>query len=155
MGRTSLTTVEKDLYSMRLLVQSGLASHGWTFNVKLANNGWPTADEITPPVVYVGFDGSAVAGYELGSNGKRRDVVYEIYATNDPMRYSVAEEIMDLFRDGLVYPLAFVTGSEASPAADGTYYIDSARWRPVPMPSTAADVDKWRAKVFVSLRRAE
>ena len=157
MGRTSLTSVEVDLYSIRLCVQSGLNANGWGGEVlvKLANNGWPKAEEIVPPVIYVAFDESAVAGYELGSNGKRRDVTLRIYANNDPVRYSLAEEIMDMFRDGVIAPLAFITGNEASPAASGTYALDSVRWKPVPMPSTAADVDKWRATVNATIRRAE
>lgn len=155
MGRYSLSTAEIDLYSIRLCVQSGLASGGWNFPVKLANNGWPVGSEIKPPIVYIGFDESAVAGVELGSNGKRRNVVIEVYASNDPMRYSVAEDIINLFRDGKVAPLAFVTGSESSPAADGVYNVDTVRWRSVPVPASAADVDKWRAKVFATIRRSE
>jgi hypothetical protein len=157
MGRTTLTTAEIDLYSIRLCVQSGLNANGWggAVPVKLASNGWPKADEIVPPVIYVAFSESTIAGYELGSNGKRRDVTLEIYAHNDPTRYSLAEEVTNMFRDGVVTPLAFVTGNEASPAANGVYAIDGVRWRLVPMPSTAADVDKWRARVQATIRRAE
>jgi hypothetical protein len=155
MPRTTLSSAEIDAYSIRLLVQSGLNDAGWVGDVpvKLATNGWPTADKITPPVVYIEFGDSAVAGVELGSNGESRIVYHTIYATNAPSRDSLATDIMDMYVAGKIAPLAFVTGSEASPAADGTYQVDSVKWRPVPAPASAANVDKWRAVVIAAIKR--
>lgn len=156
-GPTSLTTAEIDLASVRLCVQSGLAANGWTgtrsVQVKIAQNGWPVAEEIVPPVVYVDLGPSAVAPYELGSHGKERDFFLYVIAHNNPTKISLAEEITNLFRDDKVSPLAFVTGNETSPASTGIYLIDSVGWRPTPMPATATDKDKWRATVAVTLRR--
>lgn len=155
-GPNSLAAANVDLYSVRLCVQSGLAAAGWTaIPVKLATNGWPTADEIKPPVVYVAFGDNSVAGVELGSHGKQRDVNLYIYATNDPMKINLAEEITNLFRDDQVSVLNFVTGRETSPASIDRYAVDEVGWRPVPMPASAGDVDKWRATVRATLRRAD
>lgn len=155
MGRYSLTTAEVDLYSIVYSVQSGLDANGWNLSVKKATNGWPTSDEITPPVVYIGYGRNAVAGIELGSNGKSREVFAYIYAANDPQRMSLAEEITDMFRDGVVAIHAFTTGNESTPAVTGWYEVDEVSWRPLTMPSNATDVDKWRATVSAVIRRAE
>jgi len=156
-GPLSLNNAEIDLYSIRLCVQSGLAANGWTSTrsvpVKLANNGWPTAEAITPPEVYVAFGENKRAGIALGSHGKERDVNLFIFAHNDPTKIALAEEITNLFRDDQVAPLAFVTGNETSPARVGSYEIDAVGWRPTPMPATATQADKWRATVAVTLRR--
>lgn len=158
-GPTSLSAAEIDLYSVRLCVQSGLAANGWTGTaavpVKLASNGWPTADEITLPSIYVGFGDQEVAGIELGSHGKARDVDVYIYGKSDPQRMRLAEEVTNLFRDGQVSILDFSNLDNPSPASVDRYTIDEVGWRPVPMPSSAVDVDKWRAIVEVRLRRSD
>lgn len=158
-GPTSPSTAEIDQWSIRLCVQSGLAANGWTGTravpVKNATNGWPVATEITAPSIYVVLGDTGIAGIELGSHGKERDVNLYVVASNDPMKIRLAEEITNLFRDGKVTPLAFVTGQEASPAANGTYAVDEVGWRPTPMPASATEVDRWRATVRATLRRVD
>lgn len=158
-GPTSPSTAEIDLWSIRLCVQSGLAADGWTGTsavpVKLATNGWPVGEEITVPAIYVAYGDNDVAGIEMGSHGKERQVRLYIIGSNDPMKTRLAEEITNLFRDERVSILNFVTGNETSPASVGRYQIDSVGWRPTPMPATATDADKWRALVAVTLRRVD
>lgn len=158
-GPSSLSAAEVDLYSIRLCVQSGLAADGWTgaksVPIKLAQNGWPKPEDITLPSVYVAFGPSDVAGVEMGSHGKARDVRLHIYGNSDPMATRLAEEIVNLFRDDQVSILQFTSGSEVSPPSVGRYEVDEAGWRPVPMPASATDVDKWRALVSVTLRRID
>lgn len=156
-GPSTLSTFEIDKASIRLTVQSGLAANGWTGTsavpVKLARNGFPVAEEITLPSVYVELDESQVAGWDLGSHGKSRLVFVHIFAKNDGMKERLAEEITNFFRDGTVQPLAFVTGAETSPASTGFYAVDSVGWRSIPMPAQATDADRWRARVRAELRR--
>lgn len=156
-GPSTLSTAEIDKKSIRLTVQSGLAANGWigsaSVPVKLARNGFPVAEEITAPSIYVELDTSDVAGWDLGSHGKARLVFIHIFATSDDMKERLAEEVTNLFRDGTVKPLAFVTGAETSPASTGFYAVDSVGWRSVPMPASATDADRWRARVRAELRR--
>lgn len=155
-GPTSLSNAEVDQSSIRLCVQSGLAAAGWTtVPVKLTTNGWPAAKEITPPVIFVDFGDSKVAGIELGSHGKERDVRLYVFATSEPMKIRLAEEVTNLFRDDKVSILNFVTGRETAPASVGRYEVDEVGWRSTPMPSTAVDVDKWRATVSATVRRVD
>lgn len=153
------STASIDLYSVRVCVQSGLAANGWTGSravpVKLASNGWPKAEEITLPSIYVDLGTSNVAGIELGSHGKERAFNLYIYAKNEPMKIDLAEEVVNLFRDGTVHPLAFVTGEEASAPADGSYELDQVGWRPVVMPASSTEVDRHRATVSAIVRRVD
>ena len=158
-GPSSLSTAEVDWLSVRLCVQSGLAANGWTGSnsvpVKLARNGWPSPDQITLPSVYVAPPPSDVAGIELGSHGKARDMKIYIFGENDQQQIRLAEEITNLFRDDQVKILEFVSGSEVSPAAVGRFGVDEVGWRPTPMPAQATKVDRFRATVSAALRRVD
>lgn len=158
-GPTSISTAEVDWLSVRLCVQSGLAANGWTGNyavpVKLARNGFPAPEAITLPSVHVAPPPSDVAGIELGSHGKSRDFKLYIFGDNDQQQMRLAEEITNLFRDDQVKILAFVSGSETSPAAVGRYAVDEVGWRPIPMPAQATKVDQHRATVSAALRRVD
>jgi len=158
-GPQSLSAALIDQYSIRLCVQSGLASNGWTAErqvlVKHATSMWPIGEEIKPPVVYVQINDSTLAGIELGSHGKQRDVSLHIFATNEPMKVQLAEEIVNLFRDDQVSILNFVTGNETSPESIGRYDVPEVGWRSVPMPASATDVDKWRSVVRATVRRID
>lgn len=158
-GPSSLSTAEVDWLSVRLCVQSGLAANGWTGSsavpVKLARNGFPAPEAITLPSVHVGMPPSEVAGIELGSHGKSRDFKLYIFGANDTQQMRLGEEITNLFRDDQVKILAFVSGSETSPAAVGRYELDEVGWRPIPMPAQATEVDRFRATVSAALRRVD
>ena len=158
-GPTSLSAAEVDQYSIRLCVQSGLTANGWTGSnavpVKLAANGWPKPEAITLPSIHVHVPDGALDSPELGSHGKRREVKLYIFAPNDPSKIRLAEEVTNLFRDGTVSILNFVSGSEVSPASVGRYDVPEVGWRSIPMPTDAAEVDKYRATVSATLRRVD
>lgn len=158
-GPTTLSTVEVDWLSVRLCVQSGLAANGWTGSnavpVKLARNGWPKAEAISLPSVHVAMGSTDVAGIEMGSHGKERLVNIYIFGSKDGQQMRLAEEITNFFRDDKVQILAFVSGSEVSPASVGRYELDEVGWRPIPMPSSATEVDRFRATVSATLRRVD
>ena len=162
-GPTAISNVEIDLYSARLSIDSGLNANGWTaVEVKIAQNGWPTANELTVgqsagPVaeLYVSFLDNQVVGYELGSHGKARDLFVHIYAKNPAARDRLAEEVTNIIRDDGLDIFAFVTGNEPAPSATGRLTAESVRWRQVPMPSSAPLSERFRAVVIADLRRAE
>lgn len=158
-GPTTLSNVEVDWLSVRLCVQSGLAANGWTGSsavpVKLARNGWPKPEAITLPSVHVAMGSSERAGIELGSHGKERLINIYVFGDRDGQQMRLAEEITDFFRDDKVQILAFVSGSEVSPASVGRYEVDEVGWRPIPMPAQATKVDQFRATVSATLRRVD
>lgn len=155
-GPTTLSNAEIDIYSVRLAIQSGLNAAGWTQpHVKLMQNGWPTAMQIQPNDIFVTFADSTVTGVELGSNGKSRELFVYIFGKTPAFRDRLAEEITNLIRDDGLSIFAFVDGTEATPAVVDHMTADDVRWRTVPMPSSAPEIERYRSVVIATLRRIE
>ena len=168
-GPSALSTVEIDWYSAKLSITSGLNANGWSqdpksVDVRLVENGWPSDTELAlyndahtdlpRVIVLLSMPNNSVAGFELGSNGKKRDLHADIYAYNEALKLRLAEEIVNLVRDDGLKVYDFTTPSSPT-ATTERYAVDELTWRAIPAMSTAPDVDKHRAVVRVVYRRAD
>jgi hypothetical protein len=154
-GPESLSLLAKDKYSVVHTLRNELADQGWNVPVDLIRNGWPDAEEINPPSIWVLMDLSRTAPWELGVHGKERETFIYIYATNDSERDALAEAICDIVRD--IIPIYdWVTGSETSPSVVEYFNTEGdVEFRPIRAPTTAPKEEQWRAVVQATLTRQD
>jgi len=151
-GPSDLSNAEIDQYSIQRYIQSGLDALGWSIVVHQVTDGWPVYEQIETPGVYVSLEESEVAGIELGSHGKQRQLFVYIYGQNDAQRTRLAETLEDTIRD-IVLIYDFVDGNEANPDVVDQFQTNSVRWEKIPSITTTPDKEKWRSVVTATLRR--
>lgn len=154
-GPTELSLLEIDRYSVTYALQTALDAAGWEVPVNMITERWPTADEITPPCVWILMDFSATAPWELGSHGKEREVFIHIYATNDSQRDRLAEEICDIVRD--IIPIYdWQDGNEDTPSIVEYFNTQGeVEFRPIRAILAAPNQEQWRAVVQATLTRQD
>jgi len=153
-GPSTLSGAEIDRYSVVKALTDALIADGWDVDVQLAQDDWPVGVEINPPQVFVLFGPSENAGFEIGSFGLRHDLFMHIYGKNDADRVRLAEAIKDLFRKNIpIY--AYVDGTEANPAQVGFLDTEDVDYRPVQVPSTTPDTERWRMVVHATVLRED
>jgi hypothetical protein len=154
-GPTQLSLLEIDGYSVVHALQLGLNTSGWDIPVDLVRDRWPTADEVELPCVWVLMDFSSTAPWELGSNGKEREVFVHIYAENSSERDRLSEEIANLVRD--IIPIYdWQDGNETNPSIVEYFNTQGeVEFRPIRAPINAPKQEQWRAVVQATLTRQD
>lgn len=154
-GPDSLSHILIDRYSVTHTLRNELADAGWNVSVDMIRQGWPDAEEIDPPSVWVLMEINRTAPWELGTHGKEREVFIHIYATNDSERDSLAEAICDIIRD--IIPIYdWVTGNETDPPIVQYFNtVGDVEFRPIRAPTTAPKEEQWRAVVQATLSRQD
>lgn len=154
-GPTELSLMEIDGYSIVYALQTGLNTSGWNIPVDLVRERWPAADEVVTPSVWVLMDFNSTAPWELGSNGKEREVFIHIFATNSSERDRLAEEIANLVRD--IIPIYdWQDGNETNPSVVEYFNTQGeVEFRPIRAPSNAPLSERWRAVVQATLTRQD
>lgn len=154
-GPTELSLLEIDRYSITHALQSTLDAAGWNVPVDMIRDSWPSVEEISPPSVFILMDFSSTAPWELGSNGKEREVFIHIYATNDSERDRLAEEVCDFVRD-IVPIYNWQDGNEISPSIVEYFNtVGEVEFRPIRALTTAPLEEQWRAVVQATLSRQD